>query len=168
MEAAGYEPKGRTHSNLPTFCWLWVTSGDNRTAAEAQQNTNGGEKQAVSQKGRGAVGGMDMCPRPVLKQQQHEVQEQSPYPPQIYLAKGQMNLAICHCQLKLSQARERAKGQAGLKCCALICHCIWGCFDLQGKKENQWQLHSMGQASQVCYGHHARHYGHTTLSVVSQ
>lgn len=62
MEAAGYEPKGRTHSNLPTFCWLWVTSDDNRTAAEAQQNTNGGEKQAVSQKGRGAVGGMDMCP----------------------------------------------------------------------------------------------------------
>lgn len=54
MEATAYEPKGRTHSNIPTFCWLWATSGNNKTSAEAQQNTNGWWWKAAPEKGRGA------------------------------------------------------------------------------------------------------------------
>lgn len=165
MEAASYEPKERTHSKSPTFCWLWVTSGNNRTPAEAQQNTSEWWWKAGSVPEMSGcccgVGGMNMCPWLARKQEQHKVQGQSPHPPRI-------NLAIHYCQLKLSIAKEKPKRPAYLKCCALICYCIWGCFGFQGKKENLWQLHSTCQASQVCQGHHARHYGCTTLAVVSQ
>lgn len=139
MEAAGYEPKERTHSNIPTFCWLWVTSGNNRTAAEAQQNTNECWWKAGSVPEMlgcwCGVGGMNMCPWPALNRGNTKLRDSLPTPPRIYFAKGQMNLAICHHQVKLSKARERAKGQSSMKCCALICYCIWGWFDFQGKRE---------------------------------
>lgn len=93
-------------------------------------------------------------PMTSTKQKQHKAQGQPPYPPRIYFAKGQMNLAICHHQVKVSKARERAKGRSS----AVPSSVIASGDDLISKeRESLWQLHSISQTSQVCQGHHARH-----------
>lgn len=92
MEAAGYEPKERTHSNIPTFCWLWVTSGNNRTAAEAQQNTNECWWKAGSVPEMlgcwCGVGGMNMCPWPALNRSNTKPRDSLPTPQGFILQKG--------------------------------------------------------------------------------